>query len=84
MLKRGRKDKQYQGLFYVEKIENLAKVKGKILASKLVTELIINHIELVAKIIENALEDTYGNQVKAVKLLGITSAGSSLSPAESA
>lgn len=28
--------------------------------------------ELVARIIENALEDTYGNQVKAAKLLGIT------------
>jgi two-component system, NtrC family, response regulator len=28
--------------------------------------------ELLARIIENALEDTYGNQVKAAKLLGIT------------
>jgi DNA-binding NtrC family response regulator len=28
--------------------------------------------ELVARIIENAIEDTYGNQVKAAKLLGIT------------
>ena len=28
--------------------------------------------ELMARIIENALEDTYGNQVKAAKLLGIT------------
>ncbi|MDZ4131497.1 MAG: sigma-54 dependent transcriptional regulator, partial [Dethiobacteria bacterium] len=35
-------------------------------------EISIWRDELVARIIENALEDTYGNQVKAAKLLGIT------------
>jgi two-component system, NtrC family, response regulator len=35
-------------------------------------EISIWRDELVARIIENALKDTYGNQVKAAKLLGIT------------